>query len=332
MPAIVIGSGRDGGVFIPRTGDAIGGGVYGPNFKRFNFLAATLPIGATLTRASSGTRINSVGVLVSEANDVPRVTYNSVTLAREGLLNEPPRTNLHLNSADLTNVSWTPLRATPALIGAVAPDGTTTSGRLTEDVTAASSHYFFRVETVGASTLYSASTFARAGAGGLRHWCALDLADGTVFPQTFFDLTNGVVGHTTASSASIKAFGNGWYRPEAGLLTSAAPGTTFIDRALSSADNVASYNGDGASNTDFWGMQFEAAPDGKASSYIPTTGSSVTRAGDVVKIPLATGTYSVDITRLSGVTHLTGVAVVANSYTIPTDVSPLQLVDARRTA
>jgi hypothetical protein len=300
--------------------------------KLFNFMNAALPPGATLTRASSGTRFNSAGVLVLETTDVARWTYNPATLANEGLLVEPARTNLHLNSAAMDNASWTKTRAAATADVGVSPDGTTTADRLTEDSTATNSHNLTRVETVVGSTVYANSVFAKPGSGGLRHWLQLGLFDGVSEKEAFFDITNGVVGvHSLAFASSIKAISNGWFRPEAGLLTTASPGTTNVDRSLASADNTAIYSGNGSAFIDFWGMQFEAAPDGRASSYIPTSGASATRAADVLALTIPTGTYSIDITRLSGVAHLTGVSVSGNSYTVPTDTSPLQRISARRT-
>lgn len=307
-------------------------GMVGRRGGRFEFMGAALPAGAVLTRASSGTRFNAAGVNVSEANDIARFTYDPATLALEGLLVEPARTNLHFNSGSLANVSWTKIRGAAAASGALAPDGATTSGRLTEDGTATSSHYFTRIETVVGATLYANSTFAKAGSGGLRHWLQLGLFDGASEKEAYFDLTNGVVGtHSLATASSIKAISGGWYRPECGLLTTAVPGTTNIDRAMGSADNVSMYSGDSSSFIDLFGMQFETAPDGKASSYIPTAGAGVTRAADVLTVPLANGTYTIDITRLSGGTQVLGAGVTGGAYTVPTDVSPLQRVVARRT-
>jgi hypothetical protein len=79
-----------------------------------------------------------------------------------------------------------------------------------------------------------------------------------------------------------------------------------------------------------WGSQIEAGS--APSSYIPTAGSAVTRAADVLTLAAPNGTYAVDIERLSGTTNLTGQAVTAGTYTVPTDVSPLRRVTLRPTA
>lgn len=65
----------------------------------YNFASASLPSGVTFARASSGTRFNASGVMVSEAANVPRFDYDPVSLALRGLLVEERRTNLFLQSA-----------------------------------------------------------------------------------------------------------------------------------------------------------------------------------------------------------------------------------------
>lgn len=58
-----------------------------------------------LTRASTGGYFDSTGAVQSAAINVPRFTYNNYTLAYEGLLIEPGRTNFCLNSTSISNTS-----------------------------------------------------------------------------------------------------------------------------------------------------------------------------------------------------------------------------------
>lgn len=69
-----------------------------------------------------------------------------------------------------------------------------------------------------------------------------------------------------------------------------------------------------------------------SSSPIVTTSAAVTRAADVLSLAMADGTYDIDITRASGVTNVVGTVVSGGAYTVPTDLSPLQSVVARRVA
>jgi hypothetical protein len=59
----------------------------------FNFLSGLLDPRITFTRASTGTYVNSSGVLTSAAIDTPRFDYDPVTIAPKGLLIEEQRTN-----------------------------------------------------------------------------------------------------------------------------------------------------------------------------------------------------------------------------------------------
>lgn len=63
----------------------------------FDLAGGVLPAGATLARASPGTRFNASGGLVSEAADVARFDYDPATLAPRGLLIEPAATNKQTN-------------------------------------------------------------------------------------------------------------------------------------------------------------------------------------------------------------------------------------------
>lgn len=55
-------------------------------------LTSALPSGATFTRASSGTRVNASGVVVTETTNAPRFDYNPATLAALGIyIGTPPR-------------------------------------------------------------------------------------------------------------------------------------------------------------------------------------------------------------------------------------------------
>ena len=84
----------------------------------------------TFTRASSATYFNSLGVLTTATNNVPRIDYDPVTGSCLGLLIEEARTNLLLNSATLSTQSVTTTATTYILsfygTGTVALSGTYT--------------------------------------------------------------------------------------------------------------------------------------------------------------------------------------------------------------
>ena len=54
----------------------------------WDFTTNALNSAISFTRASAGYRFNSAGLLVSEATDVPRFTYDPIALSPRGLLIE----------------------------------------------------------------------------------------------------------------------------------------------------------------------------------------------------------------------------------------------------
>lgn len=88
----------------------------------------------TFTRASSGTFVNSDGVLQTAATDVPRFDHNPTTGESLGLLVEEARTNLLLNSGTLSTQSVTVTAVAHTLhftgTGTITLTGASTAGPL----------------------------------------------------------------------------------------------------------------------------------------------------------------------------------------------------------
>lgn len=259
--------------------------VYFGASLNLNFVSgAALDSRITFTRASTGTYVNSAGVLSSAAIDAPRFDYDPVTLAAKGLLIEEQRTNQQLYSEDISQ--WaTPADATVTLNAAVAPDGNTTADKLIENTLTAA--HFLSASSINHSyvsgTLYTRSCFLKAAG----RFIVSVYLPGSAFPsnnrQALFNLNAGTVYSVEPNvTASIQPFGNGWYRCSI-TATANVTGVGHVGgSALIDDSGNGTYLGDGVSGAFIWGGQMEVAS--FATSYIPTTTTALTRAADIAAI------------------------------------------------
>ncbi len=230
-----------------------------------------------VTRASGATRVNAAGLVERVSAGTLRYDHDPTTLAGKGWLIEEARTNLCLQSEDFST-TWSLTNATLGSNTVTAPDGTTTADKLIDDAVD-SVHHVTQAITVTNAVSQALSVWAKAaGNNWLRIYVPTDNK------SAYFDLANGVVGTTTATSSSITAYPDGWYRCEM-VFTSAD--TTLHYRVYTvTADDTATHAGGSSNGTYLWGAQCE---DNKsfASSYIPTTTAAVTRSEDSVSVPLS---------------------------------------------
>jgi hypothetical protein len=94
-----------------------------------------------------------------------------------------------------------------------------------------------------------------------------------------FNLQTGTPGQQTGNTntPSITPVGNGWYR--CSITYTATAASDLIIFNVANGDGVFSFAGDNTSGIYLWGAQLEAGA--FATSYIPTTTATVTRAADI---------------------------------------------------
>jgi len=230
----------------------------------------------TFTRGTSGTYVDSSGLIQTASSDVARFTHDPVTLRSLGLLIEGSRTNLFNYSEQIDNAAWTTTGGTISANAASAPTGATTADLLTENSAASTQHRLFQIPTVASGTTYTVSAFVKRGSGS-RHFSII-LNTGTAVARVYFNLDTGTVGTVVAGSGTITAYPNGWYRCTATGVSGGLTGTTFLQMCNGSTSGSETYTGDGTSGLYIWGAQLEAG--GFPTSYIQTTASSVTRSAD----------------------------------------------------
>ena len=233
------------------------------------------------TRASTATRVNKDGLIETIATGTPRLDYpllDGVVQDNPTLLLEPQSTNLIADSDDLTGFSFS--NGAIDLNSGIAPDGTNTAIKFKDNsIGSVGAVRVFNTYTVSTSTNYQMSVFMKAGSlnyGILRTGGFTTPADG----NTIFDLNNGTIysQYVAHTRASIENYGNGWYRCSIGFTTDSSDtsGNFVISLADAGTQNVPR---NGTSNILIWGAQFEEGS--YPTSYIPTSGSSVTRSADV---------------------------------------------------
>ena len=229
-----------------------------------DFTTASLDSRITFTRAlNTATRINSSGLVELVNADVPRFDYDPITLVCKGLLIEESRENFCFYSEDMANASWTGSRggtgSIPVLTSnaGVAPDGSNTADQL--------------VFNRGAGTT----------ASDLSQW-----ASNSISYTISVSITVSVWVKTTDNSTKVMRL----ITPSGGVAAITVTGswqrftTTHVPLASGSASarlrlRGGSELGPETASVLVWGWQVETGA--FATSYIPTTSTSLVRNADV---------------------------------------------------
>jgi hypothetical protein len=196
------------------------------------------------------------------------------------LLVEPSGSNLYQRSEDFTNAYWSKVNSSVSGNQAVAPDGTSTAGKLIMNngilPNAANQSGFNRAEVV-TSSAYRFSMFAKSA-----EFTGFRVRENAV-EGSFLDinLSNGAITNGSVAqfiSPLAENYGNGWYR-----VSWTSPTITNLNKYSIRVGST----GDGVSGIFVWGAQVETGS--IATSYIPTTTGSVTRDADVINKTSASG-------------------------------------------
>ncbi len=211
--------------------------------------------------------IDNVSVKEVTRDNVPRIDYTGGGCPH--ILAEPQRTNLVTYSSDFSNAAWTKSNSTIATTTeTVSPDGTENASKLTVIAVAYSGLY---IAGDAASNKYSMSVFAKKGD---KDWLYFVDSNGTTL-VAWFNISDGTLGTIINGTATINDFGNGWYRCTYSDTNNVS--NSYFQMGLSDANSA--YIPSSGGYAYIWGSCREAGS--YATSYIPTSGSTVTRNQDI---------------------------------------------------
>lgn len=222
------------------------------------------PLPFTFDRASSATRVNKAGLIETVGAGEPRIDFKDNT--KGALKLEPTRSNLWTNSNLSASISLDGLTRT--LNQSVSPSGDSDATLFKETATTGT-HRFYRLDIPSTSTDFSMSFFAKKNGINIIRIVA---QGGTKFAD--FDLSLGIVNaENGVNSSVIEDYGNGWYRC---IINVTASGWVGLYALNDSSQN--SYLGNVSKGVYLYGASLEQGS--YATSYIPTSGSAVTRIAD----------------------------------------------------
>ena len=235
-----------------------------------DFTTGVLDSRVTVTRAlNTATRINSSGVIETVNANLPRFDYDSATLLPKGLLIEESRTNLQTYSAGAFNTQYTKAGSpTVSDNSASGIGGPLTASAVTG---AAVGDYIYRDATTVITTKYTRSIYvSNVNATQSR----LVVRSSSSACDVYLNWSGATLSSlsVSAGAASFVDCGNGVYRV---ILVYTALETT--DRLRITPASVV-----GSATINIYGSQLEAGA--FATSYIPTTTTSLTRNADVVSM------------------------------------------------
>ena len=219
------------------------------------------PLPFTFTRASNATVVNKAGLIETVGSGEPRIDFQGNTNGH--LLLEPSRSNVLPYSSDFSQ--WSTASGASVVGNKLGVGGSNDAFEFFSDGTS-STRLFYTVSITGES---SYSLFAKKNTLDYISLYANDDNNARVW----FNLDNGTLGNQEGGGTGvIEDYGNGWYR----CTLKWTPSNLVNVRIYNSNEN--DVFGGTAGSVYIQYAQLEAGS--YATSYIPTSGSSVTRVAE----------------------------------------------------
>jgi hypothetical protein len=229
------------------------------------------PLPFDFERGSTATRVNRDGLIEIVGVDEPRIDFTDNTKGH--LLLEPQRRNDIPYSEDFSQGYWVKDDVTLESASITDPSGSTGAYLIRGNTNSSRHHIQANSDTTTDSII---GVFAKKKE--LRYLQLASANSGNQYAN--FDLEAGVVGAVGSdfSNAKIENYGNGWYRLS--VKANSQNQDVYISLVSSgSAGWLESWSMDNATDGLYlWGAQHEEGS--YATSYIPTSGSAVTRSAE----------------------------------------------------
>ena len=224
-----------------------------------------------VTRGSTATRVNKDGLIESTAANQARLSRNfidGVVQPDPYLLLEPARANLIVRSETFN--LWGDVGVTVTEDATIAPTGAQTADLLTSTANNWRRSISY---TITNGTVYSFSCFVKKHTTTDNIRFELYKGASATFLDFVFSTQALSASDTSLTDLKVENYPNDWYRVSCKFTSN---GTNFICYAYPSQG----YGTSGSAY--FWGAQLEQGT--HPTSYIPTSGSAVTRTADTCKL------------------------------------------------
>lgn len=221
------------------------------------------------TRNTTGGRWNEKGLYETVAINQPRFDYNPLTKVARGILIEPQRANLAINTSYPAMV---PTRANYITDGQLFIDGVSQFGKIVEDTSNGTHFALPPAVAFQQNTTYTFSVFVKS-AGRTKVQFLLTNVGNWNNARGEYNLTTGVAQSFNGSTVSMEEIGGGIWRiimtvttkVDSGSFTSSA--YPVLMDVSTNPNGAQSYQGDGVSGMYIDGLQIEQSS--FATSYIP---------------------------------------------------------------